>query len=111
MDLLWNVFRSIFTSSPRTTTQCSAAVANWRSLRVSRIRGQVVGISSVVLCRKLNPLIVTYDELANTKLCAPVRVTPPRDSATIVIGDALVPLRPLTEIGEPDGTAYEPFAT
>ena len=82
----WKTLRSIFASSPRTTTQWPVDAASWKSLRVRRIRGQFAGISSVVLCRNANPLIVMSDESENTKLCAPVNVTPPRVSATIVIG-------------------------
>jgi hypothetical protein len=105
VDLSWKTLRSIFASSPRTTTQWPVDAARARSLRVSRIRGQSAGISSVVLCRNANPLIVMSDDPENTKLCAPVSVTPPRLWATIVIGARLLPCRLVMVIGDPDGTA------
>lgn len=71
---------------------------------------QVVGTSSMVLCRNLKPLTVTHDESAKVKLLLPVNVTPPTDSAWITIEVPSAPRLPWIAIGRSAGTAYVPFA-
>ncbi len=108
----WKRFRSILASSPRTTTQSSPLTsANRKSLRVSRMREQLAGISRVVLCRKAKPLTVMLLESLRTKPRSPCSTAPPRDCETMVIGASTVPFRPATLMEPPDGTVYVPSAT
>jgi hypothetical protein len=103
--LPWNALWSTLEWSARTITQCRPSIsASWKSLRVSRIRRQSGGSSSVVLCRNANPLSVMSDEPVSTKLCSPVSTTPPGVSAWIVIGRPGAPRIPVIAIGAPAGT-------
>lgn len=81
-------------------TQCTPSMsASWKSLRVSRIRVQSGGTSSVSLCRNEKPLRVMLSEFWKAKLCFPLRTAPPRDCATTVMGAASVPCLSLNVTG------------